>query len=329
MKRRVFIAWTRYDRHSELTAYHFGASLHFIYHGPKGWHLRHALIRYITQAKKTWRVLCAERPEIIFVMNPPIFAVLVTFLYCLRHKASYIIHSHTAAFLSPPWSWFVWLHRLLSRGALTTIVHNIDQEKIVQHWGCRYHVLGFTPGDYSFGEDFPLSGNFNVAVVAIFSDDEPLETEFEAASQLPNVDFYITGDYKRIRQDRLSNKPKNCHLTGFLSYGQYVSLLRKADVVMDLTTRDHTVLMGGFEAVSLGTPLITSDWPILKDYFSLGTVHVPNTVEGICEGVRRVQSNGDSLRLGMKQLRDRLRREWEEKYKELECLISKESQTLD
>lgn len=73
----------------------------------------------------------------------------------------------------------------------------------------------------------------------------------------------------------------------------------------------------------MGTPLITSDWPILKDYFSLGTVHVPNTVEGICEGVRRVQSDGDALRLEMEQLRDLLQKEWEQKFKELQCLIAK------
>lgn len=244
MTKRAFIAWERYERRSEILAYHFNATLHFIYHGPKGWRIGRALVRYITQAKETWRLLCTERPKLIFVLNPPIFAVLVVFLYSLGHRAQYIIDSHTAAFLSPPWSWFVWLHRLLSKKALTTIVHNRSQEKIIQRWGCRYHVLAFTPGDYSYDDDFPLKGQFNVAVIAFFSADEPLETVFQAATQLPSVDFYVTGDYRRIRQDRLLKKPENCHLTGFLSYGQYVSLLRKADAVMDLTTRDHTMLMG-------------------------------------------------------------------------------------
>ena len=321
MTKGTFISWTRHDRRSELLAYQFGLSLHFIYHGPKGWRPRQA-VRYITQAKETWRVLCSERPKVIFVQNPPIFAVPVVLLYSLRHTAQYIIDSHTAAFLSFPWSWLVWLHRILSKKALTTIVHNKDQEKIVQRWGCRYHVSGFTPGDYSYDEDFPLSGQFNVAVITIFSRDEPLETVFEAANQVPGVDFYITGDYRKIPEGRLSKKPDNCHLTGYLSYGQYVSLLRKADAVMDLTTRDHTILMGGFEAVSLGTPLITSNWPILKDYFSLGTVHVSNTAEGICGGVRQVQSNRDSLRLGIQQLRDRLQREWEQEFEELQSLIA-------
>lgn len=107
----------------------------------------------------------------------------------------------------------------------------------------------------------------------------------------------------------------NCRLTGYLPYDRYVGLLRGVDVILDLTSQDHTLLMGAFEAVSLGTPLIVSDWPILRDYFSLGTVHVPNTVEGFvrecagpsvsgprCSG--RSYSCGSSFRLsGSKSLR--------------------------
>ncbi len=219
------------------------------------------------------------------------------------------------------------LHRMLSQKALLTIVHNESQEKIVRRWGCRYCVIAFTPGDYSCIEDFPIDGQFNVAVINTFGADEPLDVVFDAASRLADVNFYVTGNSKRIRQNLLAKKPGNCHLTGFLSYGQYVGLLQGADAVMDLTTRDHTLLMGGFEAVSLGTPLITSDWPVLKEYFFLGTVHVSNTVGGICEGVRRVQSERDVLRLEMQQLRDRLQREWEQKFKELQNLIRKQTET--
>ena len=71
-------------------------------------------------------------------------------------------------FLSPKWRWSVWLHRLLSKGALATIVHNTSQEKIVKEWGYRYLVIGFTPGNYPPGDDFALDGQFNVAVVSSF-----------------------------------------------------------------------------------------------------------------------------------------------------------------
>ena len=90
---------------------------------------------------------------------------------------------------------------------------------------------------------------------------------------------------------------------------------------MDLTTRDNTLLMGGFETVSLGTPLITSDWPVLKEYFPLGTVHIPNTVDGLCEGVHLVMKNQANLKQEMIQMEEILRAEWEQKYNELQMLI--------
>jgi hypothetical protein len=90
---------------------------------------------------------------------------------------------------------------------------------------------------------------------------------------------------------------------------------------MDLTTRDHTLLMGGFEAVSLGTPLITSDWPVLKEYFTLGTVHASNTVEGLSESVRYVKDNYTILKQDMLRAQEMLQSEWEQKYKELKSVI--------
>jgi len=312
----TFIAWTRYHRRSELLAQHLGATLHFIYNGRLG-KLWQTPVRYLVQARRTWRVLRQERPDVVFVQNPPIFCALVASLYARRYGARYVIDSHTGAFLSPKWRWSLGLHRMLSRRALTTIVHNRSQEKIVNRWGCRYCVLAFTPGDYPAGEHFSLDGQFNVAVISSFREDEPLDVVFEAAGLLPEVSFYVTGDYTRIATSLLAKKPDNCRLTGFLPYERYVGLLREVDAAMVLTTQDHTLLMGGFEAVSLGTPLIVSHWPLLRDFFSLGTVHVPNTVEGICEGVRRAQREQTVLQRGILILREQLRSEWEQQFAEL------------
>lgn len=269
------------------------------------------------QARRTWRVLRQERPDVVFVQNPPIFCALVASLYARRYGARYVIDTHTGAFLSWKWRWLVGLHRLLSRGALTTIVHNNSQEKIAKRWGCRYLVMGFTPSNYAAGEHLPLNGQFNVAVISNFRKDEPLDVVFEAAGLLPEVSFCVTGDYKRIATSLLAKKPDNCCLTGFLPYERYVGLLCEVDAPMVLTTQDHTLLMGGFETVSLGTPLIVSHWPLLRDFFSLGTVHVPNTVEGICEGVRRAQREQAALQRDILILREQLRSEWEQQFAEL------------
>ena len=100
-------------------------------------------------------------------------------------------------------------------------------------------------------------------------------------------------------------------------------------MIMDLSTRDETLLMGGFEAISLGTPLITSNWPVLKDYFHAGTVHVASTVEGICAGVRRAQTENAALRAGMRQLRDELTADWQRRLAELKSLLESTSQAAN
>ncbi len=191
----------------------------------------------------------------------------------------------------------------------------------MKEWGCRYLVIGFTPGSYPPGDDFALDGQFNVAVVSSFLSDEPVDLVFQAAALLPEVRFYVTGDSRRIAQPLLSKIPGNCLLTGYLSYEHYVGLLRGVDAIMVLTTGDHTLLMGAFEAVSVGTPLIVSDWPVLRDYFSAGTVHVSNTAEGICEGVCLARREQTRLQQEILVLQERLQAEWEQKFAELQRLL--------
>jgi len=222
----------------------------------------------------------------------------------------------------PRWQRFQALHRWLSSRALLAIVHNKSQEAVVKNWNCNYHRIGFTPGEYPIGTPFPFGSKFNIAMPSTFHDDEPVDIVFEAASQMPDVDFYITGNSKNIVPALLAKKPTNCHLTGFLSYDEYVGLLRGADVVLDLTTRHHTVLSGAFEAISLGKPLIVSDWEVLRDYFSLGTIHIPNTVEGVYNGIRQAQRELVSLQDGIQKLNENLQLEWEHKFKELRQLIA-------
>jgi len=321
----AFIAWVRYgyDRRNDLLAQRLGATMHYIYYGQHG-KLLQAPVRYLVQARRTWHVLRREHPDAVFAHNPPIFCALVAFLYARRYSAQYVIDSHTGAFLSQKWRWSLGLHRMLSRGAAATIVHNKHQEEIVKRWGCRYCVLGSFGSDYPAGEPFPLDGQFNVAVIGSVYKEERLEVVFEAASRLTDVCFYVTGDSNRIASHMLAKKPDNCLLTDFLPDERYVGLLRSVDAILTLTTRAHTLLMGAFEAVALGKPLITSDWPILKEYFSLGTVHIPNTAEGVQAGVRRARREQEILQRDMLRLREQLLAEWEQEFRKLQHFLGED-----
>jgi glycosyltransferase involved in cell wall biosynthesis len=315
------IGWVHFHRRTELLAQHLGASLHFIQCGQSEQFVRTPW-RYAVQTWRTWRVLLRERPRIVLVQNPPIFCALLASVYARLFHGHFVIDSHTGAFIGRRWSWSVPLHRLLSRSALLTIVHNRAQEAVVADWDCPFMVIGYTPGDYPVMPQPPLHGRFNVAVISSFRGDEPTAAMFQAGGQLPAVAFYFTGDWTRLDPQVLAMKPDNCHLLGYLPYDRFVGLLQAADAVMTLTDRDETLLMGAFETVSIGKPLITSDWPVLRAYFSLGAVHIPNTAAGICAGVERAERECTALQADMLRLRDQLQAEWDQNMQRLQAVLA-------
>ena len=79
---------------------------------------------------------------------------------------------------------------------------------------------------------------------------------------------------------------------------------------------------GACEAVSLGVPIITSDWPLLRSYFHQGTIHVANTADGIREGVLRLQAEQARLQNEIRELQEERRSEWRLKHAALAALIA-------
>lgn len=313
-----FIAWIDYNRRSEILAEFFGASLHHISFGRRKtkWQIP---IRYLVQSFQTLRVLLKERPDVVFVQNPPIVILLPVFPYCFLFGANYIIDSHTGAFTD--FRGTLGLHKWLSKRALTTIVHNQSQEKIVKEWDVPYCILGFFDTEYPVGKPATLGKGINITFSCSFAPDEPILEVFNAAKMLPETNIYITGDHKLLDPAQEAQKPNNCHFTGFLDYDEYVGLLRGSDMVMALTTRDETLLSGGFEAVSLEKPLIVSNWPILEQYFSAGSIHVDNSAAGIAQGIREGIENLPMLTEKIKELRTKLNEEWQQSGDEIQHLI--------
>jgi len=60
---------------------------------------------------------------------------------------------------------------------------------------------------------------------------------------------------------------------------------------------------GAYEAVAVERPLVTSDWGILRETFSRGTVHVRNDAGAIAAGIRRALAERDPLVAEMRVLR--------------------------
>jgi glycosyltransferase involved in cell wall biosynthesis len=166
-------------------------------------------------------------------------------------------------------------------------------------------------------EDESAGTKFAVAVISSFASDEPIEEVIEAAKILAETTtFYVTGDPSRLASRRLSEWKQtatNVIFTGFLNQQEYISLLKKVDAVMVLTRRHDNMLSGAHEALALEKPLITSDWPPLRKYFSAGTAYVNNSAKGIVNAVKYIQLKKDQMKEDMRALKKQRLDEWERK----------------
>jgi glycosyltransferase involved in cell wall biosynthesis len=316
----VMISWAPYSRMSQTFARELGGKLHCIHY------LRfqsplHAPFKYILMAVHTLVVLFRERPKAVHVQNPPFVAGLVVNIYCRLTRARFVLHYHSAVFDSI-WDWALPFQKFIARKAVTNIVTNNHWADIVRSWGGHAIVMTDPFLELPKGEDFKVKKGYNVAFVSTFAHDEPLDAVLEAARTLPNINFYITGNKKKKPASFFENAPPNIEFTGFLDPDlEYPGLLRAVDAVMVLTTRNHTLQLGGCEAAALGKPLITSDWPYLKEVFPKGTVYVSASAESIIEGIRKAEKDHARLAEEIVQLREESQQDWTLKLTQLNQLM--------
>lgn len=322
-QRSLFLVWgpPSHGPRSRVLARELGIeSLHYIYSTTRRGALA-APFKYGYQALATFALLLRERPRLVFVQSPPSFAVLAVFMYCLLSGARYVVDAHSDALQRRIWTWPGWLHRSLARRAITTIVTNEHMRDTVQRWGGHAFVLRDVPTTFEQSGAYPLAEGFNVVFVNTFAPDEPLREVVAAARLLPKVQIYITGRKRRAQPEDLLTAPPNVYFTDFLPDEDYYALLGSAQAVMCLTTRNHTMQRGACEALSLGTPVITSDWPLLRSYFGDGAAYVQNTSAGICEGIQDLQSNYDGYRTAINAVQATQRHAWQARRAALIALV--------
>ena len=306
-----YISWAPHCSRSDFTARELGGTSHMVYWGWLGSHPATILLKYVGQTLSTWRVLFRERPDVVFVMSPPPVAALAVYIYCLVRGGRFVVDAHSGVFLTKRWRWFQAMQSWLCRRAATTIVTNDVLAALVNARGGRTTIVPDVPIVFEGGTDDPLGfEEFTVVCVTSFDRDEPIAAMVRAAVQLPGVKFLMTGEVKGKRQLLPSPLPANLHLTGFLEPVEYGRLLRHASVVIALTTDEHTMQRGAYEAIYQGTPVIVSDTPLLRAAFDEGALHVRNTPDEIAKAVLEVRANRTAFTEGAGRLRLRKRARW-------------------
>jgi glycosyltransferase involved in cell wall biosynthesis len=317
-----FITWYPSCRRSDALAQALGGTSHLIHYLTFKKPL-HAPIKYVLQAGDTIRRLRRERPRIVAVASPPVFAVLAVWAYCRLFSARYVIDAHTGVFDDSRWTWLLPLSRCLARQAAANIVTSSHLEAKVAAWGATAVVIGDVPVQFQASQPADLGQGAHIAVINTFSQDEPLDQVLAAAASLPEVTFHITGNPQHARNRYHAALPPNARFTGWLSDEAYTGLLLAARAVICLTTRDHTMQRGAYEAMALGKPLITSDWKLLRQTFSAGTIHIDNSADAIVSAVRRTLRQGGELEHEMRALRRQRRSEFHAKLDMLKQILDR------
>ncbi len=281
-----------------------------------------APFKYLSQTIQTIQLLLQKRPSLVFIQSPPSLAVWVVFFYSLFHRCDYIIDAHSAALLNPFWTNPKWLNRLAARRALTTVVTNPHFQQIVQGWGANALVIRDIPTTFKKAAAPSVLAAFNITVVNSFGPDEPLTEILSAARKMPDIHFFITGRIRTSHQGQIAMAPENVTFTDFLPNDQYYALMNASQAILCLTTRNHTMQRGACEALWLGKPIITSDWPLLREYFYQGTLHVDNTSSGIEAGILRLQAAYADYEKEILEMQTSRRQEWRSKQAELYNLVS-------
>jgi hypothetical protein len=318
-KKIVFISWAKNVARTKMLSNTLGAIETYIEYF-KEMPLFLVPIRYLLQAIKTLSVLVCEKPDIILVQNPPIVAPFIVYCYSKLFRKKYIIDSHTGAF-SGTWKKFEKLNKYFSKNALINIITNEELKNKVESWGAKAIILEDGLHDLVLDKEVGNFSRFSICVINSYSPDEPLEEIFQAADNIPECDFFVTGKISRADPNLIKLKPDNVILTDFLSRKKFIELLNKVEAIMVLTTRDLTLLEGGFEAVAAEKPLITSDWPVLKNYFRKGTLYVDNSAMSIEKAVLEIKSGNKELSEEIKVLKRQLKIDWDKKIIEFNSYI--------
>lgn len=289
--KKVFLIWAKETKHSQFLAKSLGAEFIVSYKKNYGSFRIPVFLRYIFQAIDTWKKLNAAKPDFIFVQNPPIFAALVVYYYGFFHKSRFAIDTHTAAFLDAKWKFFYPLHKFLARRATINSVHNYKNLEIVKKWNApnafvlqacnpqKEELLekNITLPDYL--ED-KLKEKFSgrIFMVNRFASDDAYLEVIETAKIMPDYQFFITGDFSKIKKSLLDENLKNVLFTGYIPHPEFMLLMERSDVVLALTKRKDTVLWSIREIMALEKPFITTDSEVLRHYFkdvAIFTDHSP------------------------------------------------------
>ena len=321
LDRTIWVTWEK-QRRTETLAGELAIPLHR-FHPPSSY-----LLKILSLSLKTVCLMIAKRPRRLIIQNPSMALAALTctlkplFGYRLivdRHS-NFKFHTRSDGRLK--YRIFHYLSRATIAKADLTIVTNEFLAEVVRSWGGRPFVLQDMLPDMNLAEDVILEEGRHILFVTSFSDDEPIAEVLEAAKSLPeDTVLHVTGNHRKARHRLPSDIGENVRFTGFLAERDFQSLMKSCDVVLAMTTQDHTLLCSAYEAVSLEKPLVLSDKQALREYFDEGVRFTSPEPAAIARTLTRVLDEQEEAAEEITRLKAKLQQDWAPRFEALKHAI--------
>jgi glycosyltransferase involved in cell wall biosynthesis len=315
MQNRIWITWERQRRSVEMAKI-FGCEFFLFDYSD--------FLRYPKSIIGTIWLLLKRKPNILFVQNPSMVLSSIACVYGMISNTLIVVDRHTTFRLSrkykvtPKYLILKFLHKFTIFLADITIVTNKYIAEIVQGMGGKAFVLPDKLPSIHATKKMELKGIKNILLISSFGRDEPIGAVLEAIKdfQDQNIFLYITGNFKKLDKNLYLSSPENVIYTGFLPEEDFINMLCSVDAVLVLTTSEHVMLCGCYEAVSAEKPLITSDKAVLRDYFP-GAIFIDNSPKEISEAINKIIKDSELYQSRIKQLKGRIEPYWNELFADL------------
>jgi glycosyltransferase involved in cell wall biosynthesis len=272
---RIWITWEPHRRSRGLSAA-LGARL-FEINEPGG-----RLTRYTRSTLTTLRILFRTPGAKVFVQSPSIVLANVAAMFGRLVGHTVIIDAHNGGIdpLNGSSALLTRLARRALRKSALVIVTNEALAQRVERMGARAFVLCDPIPDLPATSARPSD-----PVLASLRRIVAICTLLRAAAVLPSdCELAITGR-PRLSADEIAALPPNVRTTGFVPEADYIELLRRADVIVDLTTRENCLVCGAYEAVSLHKPLVVSDTVALRELLADAAIYCVNEANAIATAI--------------------------------------------
>jgi glycosyltransferase involved in cell wall biosynthesis len=274
------------------------------------------------------RLLFAARGSIVFVQSPSIVLANLATTFGRLAGVKVIIDAHNGGIdpLDGKYSLLTRFAQRALRKSNLVIVTNAALARQVEAMGVRTFVLTDPMPDFpaASGEaaDGSTPARHRIVAICTWASDEPYMELIAAAALLPpGCELAITGR-PRLTEAQKAALPPNVRLTGFVSEAEYTRLLRTADVLVDLTTRENCLLCGAYEAVSVHKPLVVSDTAALRELLADAAVYCANDARSIAASITSALELRSTLEQSARQRDSTLRTIWEGRRTELVALLS-------